>query len=118
MDKTTGGRFRELRGRKNLADFAKSLGVTPQQISRIENEQSKPSFELAEKVCEIYNVSLDWLMRGIEQPDPNERTGGAPAPGEITISIEEYAMLTRKALENEEKRNEALQRQLDQLKNT
>ncbi|MGX5854548.1 helix-turn-helix transcriptional regulator [Dyadobacter jiangsuensis] len=118
METTTGGRFRDLRGRKSLADFATSLGVTPQQISRIENGQSKPSLDLAEKVCEIYNVSLDWLLRGIVQADTPDRTGPNATAGEITISIEEYARLTRKALENEEKRNEALQHQLDQLKNT
>lgn len=113
---TTGERLRSLRGRKSLAVLGQELGVSATQLSKIETDQSKPSLELALKICDLYGVTLDWLFARSEEK--NEQSTPAGKSGEITISLEEYAHLARKALQNEEKRNEDLQRQIDELKNT
>lgn len=60
-----GNRIRDLRGREKLEDFADRFKVTASQISRIENGKSGISSDLAIAICEHYNCSLDWLMRGI-----------------------------------------------------
>ncbi len=111
-----GERIRHLRGRKSLADLGKELEVSATQLSRIETDQSRPSVELALKICDLYGVTLDWLYA--RSDDTHQPQGSGTKTGEITISIEEYAHLTRKALENEEKRSQDLERQLNQLKNT
>lgn len=63
---TIGSRIRDLRGRENLEDFSLKFNVTSSQISRIENGKSGISNELAISICDHFNCSLDWLMRGIE----------------------------------------------------
>lgn len=62
---TTGERIRELRGKLTLEDFSQKFEVSAQQISRLENDKSGISPELAIKICDVYNCSLDWLLRGI-----------------------------------------------------
>ncbi|MFN3488018.1 MAG: helix-turn-helix domain-containing protein [Emticicia sp.] len=55
-------RLRELRGGVTQADFAKKFDVVAVTISQIENGKQNPSWELALRICEAYNCSMDWLQ--------------------------------------------------------
>jgi transcriptional regulator with XRE-family HTH domain len=51
----------------NNSSFAKSIGVTPPSITSIVKGDSKPRYELIEKILTAYpTLSRAWLMEGIE----------------------------------------------------
>lgn len=54
----------ELRKLKNLSqtDFAKTVGVSREMIGRYERGEVMPSIEIAKKVADALEVSLDYLV--------------------------------------------------------
>lgn len=50
------------------------LGCTSATIANYERERSKPDLEDTLKMADLYNISLDWLLRGRPHAAPN------PAP--------------------------------------
>lgn len=48
----------------NQTSFAKQIGISPGNISDILNGRSNPSFATLEKIFEIYNINLNWLICG------------------------------------------------------
>lgn len=60
------GKLKELREERNITqeDIAIACGVSRSTIAMIEIGQNKPSLELAKKLAEVLNVSLDELLRG------------------------------------------------------
>lgn len=87
-----GQRVKELRGHLTLAEFAEPLGVSTSSIHAIEIGKSKPSYDVAFKICELYECSLDWLLRGI-----GTKNGASPSKIEetdvITIKKDKYISL-------------------------
>ncbi|GGG23889.1 helix-turn-helix domain-containing protein [Paenibacillus abyssi] len=70
------GRVKELREIKNLTqlEFAESIDVSSNTISRIERGEMSLSSDLALKIADTYGISLDWLFyRGNEQLSPKLR---------------------------------------------
>lgn len=69
-------RIIELRKIKNLtqADLGKQLNVTPQAVSKWEKGQSEPDLQTVQRICELYNVTTDWVLgksdvqQMVEQP--------------------------------------------------
>ena len=61
---TYNNRIRELRKNKSLsqAQLADRLGVTKQAISQMERGVRKPSVPMLEALCDIFNVSADYLL--------------------------------------------------------
>ncbi|MDI9872133.1 helix-turn-helix domain-containing protein [Flectobacillus roseus] len=59
-----GSRVKEIRGKMSQAEFGASLGVTSQNISSIEQGKVSLTTELALKICDTYNCSIEWLLRG------------------------------------------------------
>jgi transcriptional regulator with XRE-family HTH domain len=57
-------KLRECRDTKNLSQsqLAKEVGVHQNVIGRYELEEAKPSIEIASKIRDIFNVSLDYLI--------------------------------------------------------
>lgn len=55
-------RLRELRGELTQAAFAEKFGVVAVTISQIEKGKQNPSWDLALKICEEFNCSMDWLQ--------------------------------------------------------
>lgn len=53
-------------------EVAGALGVDFTTISKYENNRSQPDNEILRELASIYQVSLDWLLTGInkEQPTP------------------------------------------------
>ncbi|PWJ55069.1 helix-turn-helix protein [Dyadobacter jejuensis] len=100
-----------------MAEFGTELGVSAQQISKIETDQSKPSFELADKICEKYGVTLDWLMRGIETPKTETSKPTNDSGDFITVSKDEFIELQRMALKRQQEEKKELEKRLAETKN-
>jgi len=54
----------ELRKKHKISqeELAKNIGVHQNVIGRYEREEAKPSIEVANKLADIFNVSLDFLV--------------------------------------------------------
>jgi transcriptional regulator with XRE-family HTH domain len=59
-----GDRLSELRKKKKMSqdDLAKKIGVHAPVIGRYERSEVKPSIEVAVKIADALNVSLDYLV--------------------------------------------------------
>ena len=66
---TLGEKIYELRSQRNLSqgDLANELNVSRQSISKWENDNSTPDLEKIIKLTEIFNVSLDELIKNEEK---------------------------------------------------
>ncbi|GAB2648370.1 hypothetical protein GCM10027035_47590 [Emticicia sediminis] len=62
-------RVRELRGTMSLKVFCEPIGVSQANISNVENGAGL-SVELAKKICDAYNVSMDWLYGRTDERQP------------------------------------------------
>ncbi len=63
-----GERLTELRIKNNMTqeEFAEYMCVTRQSVSKWETDKTYPDVEKLIKIAELYNVSLDYLIRGQE----------------------------------------------------
>lgn len=63
---TFGWRLKVLRTYKGLTqeELAEMLGVTRYQIYNYESANREPKFETVIKIADIFNVSIDYLLRG------------------------------------------------------
>lgn len=66
------GRIKELRKEQGLTqeEFADSIGVATNTISRLERKEMSLSSEIALRIAENYTVSLDWLFNRSEEKLP------------------------------------------------
>ena len=66
MEATLGKRIAALRRDKGLKqdDLAQQLGVTPQAVSKWENDQTCPDIALLPQLAQILGVSVDELLSG------------------------------------------------------
>lgn len=70
MDGQMGTRIRQLRKFHNMSldDLAEVLDVSPGFIGLVERNKRGTSREKIEKLCDIFNVSADYLMYGKAEP--------------------------------------------------
>ncbi len=63
-----GGRLKELRNRKGLSqtELAKFVGVTPSNISQVENNQIYPSLPSLIKIAEILSVEVSSFLKELD----------------------------------------------------
>ena len=52
------------------AEFAATAGLKAAAMCRCERGSSRPSVDAATKLCEAYNLSLDWIFMGDLKPLP------------------------------------------------
>lgn len=73
---TLGEKIYELRTQNKLSqgDLANELNVSRQSISKWENDNSTPDLEKIIKLAEIFNVSLDELIKNEEKEESNINT--------------------------------------------
>lgn len=71
MEKTLGKRIAELRKEKGLKQetLAEKLSVSPQAVSKWENDQSCPDISILPQLAEILGVTVDQLLTG-KEPAP------------------------------------------------
>ena len=72
MEMTIGKRIAALRREKNLIqdDLAQMLEVSPQAVSKWENDQTCPDISLLPKLAKILGVSVDELLSGKQELQP------------------------------------------------
>ena len=72
MEITLGKRIGLLRRQKNLKqdDLAGMLDVSPQAVSKWENDQTCPDINLLPKLAKILSVSVDELLSGKQELEP------------------------------------------------
>ena len=72
MEMTLGKRIGLLRRQKNLKqdDLAGMLDVSPQAVSKWENDQTCPDISLLPTLAQILGVSVDELLSGKQEPEP------------------------------------------------
>ena len=72
---TFGERLYELRNKKNISqeDLAEVLDVSRQSSSKWENDKAYPEMTRLLFMSEYFDVSLDYLMRGIDKEDNDEK---------------------------------------------
>lgn len=89
-----GERLKELRSAKGMTqkDLAEKINISPQAVSRWENNEVEPSLETLRRLAEIFDVSMDDLFgkekkpeaEAPAQPAPEQKVlftvCGAPAP--------------------------------------
>lgn len=81
---TLGQRIYNLRTEKNLSqtDLAERLDVSRQSVSKWETDASVPDLDKLVKLCDLFEVSMDELVRGAE---PKEKE--APEPQVIVREV-------------------------------
>ena len=69
MESTLGKRIAELRKQKDLRqdDIAQLLDVSPQAVSKWENDQTCPDIGLLPKLAQILGVTTDELLSGKQE---------------------------------------------------
>jgi len=72
MEMTIGKRIAALRREKNLKqdDLAQMLEVSPQAVSKWENDQTCPDISLLPMLAKILSVSVDELLSGKQELQP------------------------------------------------
>ena len=72
MEMTIGKRIAALRREKNLKqdDLAQMLEVSPQAVSKWENDQTCPDISLLPKLAKTLGVSVDELLSGKQELQP------------------------------------------------
>ena len=72
MEMTIGKRIAALRREKNLKqdDLAQMLEVSPQAVSKWENDQTCPDISMLPKLAKILGVSVDELLSGKQELQP------------------------------------------------
>ena len=72
MEMTIGKRIAALRREKNLKqdDLAQMLEVSPQAVSKWENDQTCPDISLLPQLAKILGVSVDELLSGKQELQP------------------------------------------------
>ena len=72
MEMTIGKRIAMLRRQKGLKqeDLANELDVSPQAVSKWENDQTCPDISLLPKLAQLLNVSVDELLSGKKEDLP------------------------------------------------
>ena len=89
---TMGERITALRKGRGMTQeqLAERLQVTRQSVSKWELDQSIPDMSFAMALCDIFDVSLDYLIRGAENltaaPAPEERALQGATPSTDTSS--------------------------------
>ena len=75
MNTTLGKRIAALRREKGLKqdELAEKLGVSPQAVSKWENDQTCPDISILPQLAKILGISVDTLLTGDEQQEPAVR---------------------------------------------
>lgn len=71
MNSSLGSRIAELRRKKNMTqeDLANALGVTPQAVSKWENDLSCPDITLLPQLARLFDVTTDELLGNTDHPE-------------------------------------------------
>lgn len=82
MDVTLGERIYQERTARRLSqtDLAEALEVSRQSVSKWETNASVPDLDKLVRMCELFEVSMDSLVRGVEPREMEDSPPEAAAP--------------------------------------
>lgn len=104
-----GERLTELRIKNNMTqeEFAEYMSVTRQSVSKWETDKTYPDVEKMIRIAELYNVSLDYLIKGQENEPVKELEEDKHIEEELThkVSIDASEEVEIDVQENEEETN-------------
>lgn len=73
------------------ADLAKLAGLKPAAISHFETGQRSPSFDNLKKLADALNVSTDYLMGRIDEPEHGKGIASAPRAKQLFRHMEKMS---------------------------
>ena len=81
-EKTINQRIANLRKTKRLTqkEFAEKLNVSDKLVSKWEQEDNTPALEYITKICTVFNISLDYLIKGEKSASDVEALRPLPPP--------------------------------------
>lgn len=71
---TLGNRLKRLRGKRTQQDIAKILEISRSRYSHYENDFVQPDHELLNKMANLFEVSIDYLVTGKDNKNMPEWT--------------------------------------------
>lgn len=82
MDVTLGERIYQERTARRLSqtELAEALEVSRQSVSKWETNASVPDLDKLVRMCELFGVSMDSLVRGMESQESKDNPPSAAAP--------------------------------------
>lgn len=82
MDVTLGERIYQERTARRLSqtELAEALEVSRQSVSKWETNASVPDLDKLVRMCELFGVSMDSLVRGMEPQESKDNPPSAAAP--------------------------------------
>ena len=81
-----GGRIRKIRGAAPQKEFAGRLGISREQLSRIESGAQVPGTETLRRLARVTQVPLDFILLG--GVSATSRSASAEAPGTWEATLE------------------------------
>lgn len=102
MQMNLGKNISELRKKNNMTqeELANRLGISPQAVSKWENESSCPDIALLPELACIFGITIDELMTGEKQSDTNKKNtlfGKTPSRTNHTIQIDIINQIGKKS---------------------
>lgn len=102
MQMNLGKNISELRKKNNLTqeELAGKLGVSPQAVSKWENESSCPDIALLPELASIFGITIDELMMGEKQSSTDKKNtllGKMPSRTNHTIQIDIINQIGKKS---------------------
>lgn len=78
---TIGQRIKALRikNRLSLQELAELVGKSKGNISGYENDKYEPSAQTIISIAKYFNVSIDWLLNGVDFKDNNKTLDSSPS---------------------------------------
>jgi len=66
-----GARIKEIRKKNNLTqnDFGKLFNLNDSTISLYESNKRTPEYDILVRIADKFNVTTDWLLGRVEEPD-------------------------------------------------
>lgn len=68
-----GKRLRENRGKRTQEEIAKMLGISRARYSHYENEHVQPDNDMLQKMADLYDVSVDYLLGRTDDPSRKQK---------------------------------------------
>lgn len=95
------GRIQQLRKKRGLSqeELANAVNVSRQAVSKWESGQALPELEKLLAISDFFQVSCDYLLKGREQPAPNQ-AAAQPAPTAAVIPANRQLYLINATLFN------------------
>lgn len=91
-------RLKQIRKEKGMTqiDLAKTLGVSSSTVAMWETGKRKPSFDMFDRLTEVFNLSLDYILGTTDHPSPVKAGEGETMILGQWVVQEEYEDIMRK----------------------